>query len=73
MAMSDQIEEQEFTCPECGSHCFGTYSEGASSEGQCHGRLCRFTWNRLDDARYFRGTGHFHSRTVQGQSRSSAL
>jgi len=31
-----------------------------------HGIGCRFEWSQADDARYFRGTGQFFPRTVQG-------
>ena len=33
----DLVEEMEFTCPECGSHAFGTSTAGGESQGMCHG------------------------------------
>ncbi len=56
----------EFTCPECGSHRWGssgTDDEGQPLNGHCNGyikasgallRACRFTWLRANDALYFR-------------------
>lgn len=35
----DQVEETEFTCPECGSHTFGTSQTDDGSEGMCHGHV----------------------------------
>ena len=45
-----------FTCPDCGSHFFG--SSGCnlpieSMTGHCHGTGCKFMWSRKDDALYF--------------------
>jgi hypothetical protein len=46
-------------------------------EGMCHGyfetprenRPCNFRWNRKrDDWKYFRGTGRFIKRTMEGKS-----
>jgi len=59
----------EFTCPECGSHAYGTscagYTDAADKDafwrdhamGSCHGAGCRFTWPRRHDSRYFRVVG----------------
>jgi hypothetical protein len=33
-----------------------------------HGIGCRFEWSAAEDARYFRGTGQFFPRTVQGST-----
>lgn len=79
----DQIEDEDFTCPECSSHYFGTSSEAvhkgmtaaeslAGSTGHCHGYKgpalpCTFTWPRSEDARYFTGNGRFRSRTAVAQ------
>lgn len=49
----------EFTCPECGSHYWGT--DGLKTEeltGHCHGVInmvtdCDFSWPRSDDRKYF--------------------
>lgn len=44
-----------FTCPECGSHLFGT-AIGCGERpdyGHCNGQGCRFKWNRDDDRKYF--------------------
>lgn len=63
------IEYREFTCPECGSHMFGTSDPGGAgcfglslgAFGYCHGESgCRFTWRRSEDDRYFSGTGRFY-------------
>jgi hypothetical protein len=45
----------QFTCPQCGSHCYG--SSGLNCmQGNCHGpNGCRFTWPRTEDAKYFSG------------------
>lgn len=76
--MTEMIESQEFTCPRCGSHEFGTSGIHANdwpgdAEGMCHGylgeRICRFIWRRKDDALYFKGSGSFYPRTVMGTSR----
>ena len=61
--MTEMIEERRFTCPSCGSHAFGTADFGRT--GHCNGyqglgQPCRFTWQRVDDALYFKGTGAFH-------------
>lgn len=65
-----------FTCPECGSHKFGTNNclaeDAAEMTGECHGTLqrygaqraavaCTFQWSRADDAKYFTGTGDLMS------------
>lgn len=48
--------DEQFTCPKCGGHTFGT----AFNVGGCHGydeandRECGFRWPRADDAKYFR-------------------
>lgn len=70
--MEEQREAQEFTCPYCGSHKFGTHTPlnqdpATSGIGTCHGYVqsklgqipCSFTWARIDDAQYFKGTGRF--------------
>lgn len=52
------IEELRFTCPECGSHEFGTSGcTGPLEEmlGHCHGNGCRFEWPRDEDDRYMTG------------------
>lgn len=56
--------DTEFTCPECGSHCFGTTKHPSSGllRGWCHGTKmvegasspCGFTWGRTDDFKVFR-------------------
>ena len=51
---------EQFTCPECGSHHFGTSNCTSPSDkwvGHCHGYIggqpCRFSWPRTDDSKYF--------------------
>lgn len=71
----EMLEEQEFTCPRCGSHLFGT----SGDEGECHGEIsvsergegtlvahCRFTWPRSEDSKVFKGTGRFHPKHAVG-------
>lgn len=45
----------EFTCPDCGSHEWGTSLLGVA-RGECHGATrtgpCPFTWFRSDDSKY---------------------
>jgi hypothetical protein len=63
-AASSSAKGEQFTCPECGSHMFGTSNcnapDRAAMVGHCHGtekvlgRSCRFTWKRSDDAQYFK-------------------
>jgi hypothetical protein len=60
------VTGSEFTCPQCGSHYFGTaFKAGfdwSEAVGHCHGyvgtapdlRSCRFSWKRTDDATVFR-------------------
>lgn len=60
--MINEVHE-EFTCPKCGSHYFGT--SGADNwddaVGYCHGdeevrvrrRGCKFSWPRKEDDQYF--------------------
>lgn len=36
-APSNLIEGQQFTCPSCGEHQWGTATEGETSTGHCHG------------------------------------
>ena len=94
-------EDVQFTCPQCGSHEFGsgfdsfsppsancqychgrgrigrgacscTYDteRGAKMSGCCHGPGgCRFTWDRKDDAKYFKGLGTFRPIAGTGISR----
>ena len=64
-------DDTEFTCPECGSHEFGTSNCRAPFEemkGHCNGvreadapgyapRRCTFTWARKDDEKYFKVVG----------------
>lgn len=50
----------------------------AASTGMCHGytggphpgtfKSCGFTWSRVDDDRYFKGTGRFYPRTATAKS-----
>jgi hypothetical protein len=54
----------EFTCPECGSHYWGsTHLSDGTLERMCHGftgdgtpgnafTACKFTWHERDDAKY---------------------
>lgn len=80
--LEDTIAQTEFTCPRCGGHEWGTYFEDGAfnpadinaGNGLCHGTVvttrsrtvCRFTWPRRDDAKYFRPTGRFYPRTCVG-------
>ena len=65
MVPNPELMSKRFTCPQCGSHAFGTgplHPERMDeAEGYCHGRKgekgeqpCLFRWKRKDDARYFR-------------------
>jgi hypothetical protein len=53
-------ERDEFTCPICGSHYFGTYNADDidinSWIGYCKNerKRCVFTWKRIDDNKYFK-------------------
>ena len=39
-----------FTCPLCGSHCWGTSDAlSPNAVGHCHGVGCKFSWFRKDD------------------------
>lgn len=42
--------KDEFTCPKCGSHEWGT-DLGPPEIGHCHGFGCHYTWPRTEDAR----------------------
>lgn len=58
------IEDEEFTCPQCGSHKF----EQDDRSGLCHGVIgaiknCGFTWPNSDNAKYFKGTDKFFKRS----------
>lgn len=45
---------KEFTCPECGSHYFGSGQVGDGAlERKCHGELCAFRFHQRDDHLYF--------------------
>jgi hypothetical protein len=48
---------REFTCPECGSHSYGSSGCIGPIEamiGHCHGdNGCKFSWPRSDDDKYF--------------------
>lgn len=56
MAILPAGAKGEFTCPDCGSHEWGTSLEGVA-RGECHGTLegqaCRFTWFRSNDSKFF--------------------
>lgn len=47
----------QFTCPECGTHSFGSNSTGPFIRRICHGwiknRRCNFTFSIKDDYKYF--------------------
>jgi hypothetical protein len=73
----EMLENKEFTCPQCGSHMFGSGPPNHLT-GHCHGllrgadglfRTCVFSWDRRDDSKYFRGTGIFRKNTVPGTRR----
>ncbi len=59
MAERDKTTDEEwgrFTCPKCGSHCWGSSDYGR--EHQCNGfieaenRCCGFTWSDVDSPKY---------------------
>lgn len=77
----EMVEGQEFTCPGCGSHAFGS----SSDTGYCHGSTmaapigrhettvpvhCAFSWARTpeEDAKYFKGDGTFSPKYQTGMS-----
>jgi hypothetical protein len=37
MGAEDFAEEQQFTCPKCGSHLFGSAGSGSAQTRHCHG------------------------------------
>jgi len=45
----------QFTCPECGSHHFGSYGNHPFLTRSCHtnSRGCDFEWSQADDYKYF--------------------
>jgi len=56
----------QFTCPNCGSHHFGSAMTSAGKYFRsCHG-CYRFTWTDKDDAKYFHPTGVFEPTTGIG-------
>jgi len=62
MAILPAGADAEFTCPECGSHYWGSDMSGGVYRGGCHGRgadgqACRFTWLRSNDSGYFKIRG----------------
>ena len=82
--MPNQIENQRFTCPECGSDRFGSAQGpgGGIWRGYCHGTVhgkkpgeaelnCKFSWPRSEDAKYFKGTGTFSPASAVGQAPAS--
>lgn len=58
---NDGIEIMEFTCPRCGSHKFGSFTENGKlvrhCNGEFEGRSCLFMWHEWDDAKWMHGTG----------------
>jgi len=75
----NSIACQQFTCPWCGSHCWG---DGGDSYGYCHssddravaarifangGQWCRFRWPRTLDALYMVPTGRTIPKTLNGR------
>lgn len=72
------IEDVQFTCPQCGSHEFGSSDPGKPDEmrGHCHGtwtdaqgadRNCSFSWPRTEDSKYFKGLGTYSQLEFTGQ------
>ncbi len=61
----DMVENTQFTCPQCGSHHFGSSDlPGEGFQYQCHGHRadgtsCTFTCTREESPQYIKGTGHF--------------
>ena len=51
-------DHNQFTCPNCGSHYFGSSGEPGTlltrnCTGYQHGgKKCHFTWNEADDEKY---------------------
>jgi hypothetical protein len=79
----EKVEGQEFTCPTCGSHAFGTgdnigYCHGSTmAQAQTMGRhetvtpaRCTFSWPRSveSDAKVFKGNGVFSPKYQTAQS-----
>jgi hypothetical protein len=63
-------EDQEFTCPKCGSHAFGSSAGETELVRLCNGwiqhKRCNFSFSSTEDAKYFKGTGHFSPSTGIG-------
>ncbi len=80
--MAETIEDQEFTCPRCGGHAFGTgdglghcngyiaEGEPASRHGTVPTQRCGFSWSRTpeEDAKVFKGTGRFSPKYQTAQA-----
>ena len=54
----EEVMEQRFTCPKCGSHNFGTSATSTTPvERRCHGNGCKFRWPMSDDDLHMKSTG----------------